>query len=316
MQIETVNRRQSNLMMKMSAVPFITARFLLAAAAVLPGMLRAEPLPEGSYADLLVVLVGPVPLAEFESDDRSQDPPDDPAASPGGPATPPSGARIPGGGSGVRVKEQDPAEIPPRAVFLRRGKDKYWKIPCFLNAIPTPVRIPLEDSEVTLLLETPGSRGTFNPLDPVRVPATGRTILVLLTKPVGEREWTRPQVTLIPVEPARPPRMLLVNASHALSCGVVVDRSQKLLLAPRKHAFWRPDTAADTSAVQLSLAMAERERRFLPPFFNSHLALPPATTTIMISYEVTADESFRRAKYVRGSFKHGDFDPAIPFPEE
>ncbi|MCU0781888.1 MAG: hypothetical protein MUF04_12405 [Akkermansiaceae bacterium] len=277
----------------------------------------AAPLPEGSYADFLIVPVGPVPLAEFERDDRGAAPPDAPSGNPAAPgADPAADQRIPGGGSGVRVKEQDPAEIPPRAVYLRRAKDKFWRIPCFLNAIPSPVRVPLADSEITLLLEAPGARGSFNPLDTVRLPAASRTVLVLLTKPVGAKEWTRPQVTLIPVASADVAQLMLVNASHALACGVVVNHTQKLLLNPLKHTLWRPDAAAGNRAVPVSLAMAGPDQRFLAPFFNSHLALPPAATTILVAYEVTAEESFRRAKYLRGSFKPGDVRPAVPFPAE
>ena len=123
------------------------------AALILP--LSAEPLPEGHFVDFIVVPVGPVPLAEFESG-----------------AVPEGG----GQGSGVRVKEVDPTEVPPNAVYVKKGGTTY-QIPCFLNAIGTPVRVPVADTEITFQTKTGTSNDGMTSLDKCVLPADARCVL-------------------------------------------------------------------------------------------------------------------------------------------
>ncbi|MGA0845436.1 MAG: hypothetical protein ACO3RV_02765, partial [Luteolibacter sp.] len=257
--------------------------------------------------DLLVVPVGPVPLAEFEQDDSGSAGAADEEEQ--------SDSAIPRGGSGVRVKEQDPAEIPPRAVYIERGRERYWRIPCYFNALSEPVRVPVKDTRLSFLLESPGARGSFNALDPLELPAVGKTILVLLTNPLGEKKWTSPQVTMIPIASSDAKRLLLINASHEMACGAIVgDQSKVELIMPRKHKIW--SSADEAGNLAVSLAMADEKQRFLPPFHRSYINLDTGNTMVVVAYEVSAKESFRRAKYVRGSFMADRFASAEEYPDE
>lgn len=61
--------------------------------------------------------------------------------------------------------------------------------------------------------------------------------------------------------------------------------------------------------------MATGNQQFLPPFYQNNLVVPMSTTTLLISYVVTPQESFRCGKYATGSFKPGEFRPATVYPE-
>lgn len=270
----------------------------------------AQPLPEGSFVDLLVIPVGPVALAEFERDNGAG------AASEGGGTPEKASGRPGGGGSGVRVKEQDPAEIPPRAVFLKKGENEHYRIPCFFNAVTTPVRVPVMDTEVVFRLLAPGSSDSFTDLETCRIASAGQRLVVLLTKPLSEKKWTRPKVTLVPAAGGEAPQLLLANASQSLSCGAVLDRTQKILLPPLGHQVWQPAADADGKPVAVALAMADSDQRFQAPFYNDNIVLRKASTTVLVCYDVTPQESFRRGKYALGRFAPGEFRPATIYPEK
>ena len=183
--------------------------FLAAATA----LSHAGPLPEGSCVDLLVVPVGPGALAEFELDHTVAPPA---PAKPGAKSDSKSGTAARQGGSGVRVKQQDPLEIPPREVYLKQGAARYFRIPCFFNAVSTPVRVPVGDTDLTFLLKTSDTKNTFESLETCRLPGATQCVLVLLTKPLTEKKWTQPKVTMIPVPPDTGSQLLLAKATTTL----------------------------------------------------------------------------------------------------
>ncbi|MCW1923735.1 hypothetical protein OKA05_14305 [Luteolibacter arcticus] len=261
------------------------------AALILP--LTAEPLPEGHFVDFIVVPVGPVPLAEFEKG-----------------AAPAAG----GQGSGVQVKEVDPTEVPPNAVYVKKGNTTY-QIPCFLNAIGTPVRTPVADTEVTLQIKTGTAVDAMTSLEKCVVPADARCVLVLLTKPLGEKKWTKPTVTFIPVPQSQVPQILVANASMAASCGAVFEGATKILLPPLKRHVWKPAPGKAQPNAAVALAM-NGGGKFLPSLYEDRLTLAKGSTSILIAYEVTAQESFRGGKYAASTVPPGEFRPATEYPEK
>jgi hypothetical protein len=261
------------------------------AALILP--LSAEPLPEGHFVDFIVVPVGPVPLAEFESG-----------------AVPEGG----GQGSGVRVKDVDPSEVPPNAVYVKKGNTTY-QIPCFLNAIGTPVRTPVADTEVTFQIKTGASADAMVNLDKGVLPADARCVLVLLTKPLGEKKWTKPTVTFMPIPQSQVPQILVANASMAASCGAVFEGATKILLPPLKRHVWKPAPGKSQPNAAVALAM-NGGGKFLPALYEDRLTLAKGSTSILIAYEVTAQESFRGGKYAASTVPPGEFRPATEYPEK
>jgi hypothetical protein len=260
-------------------------------ALVLP--LAAEPLPADHYVDFIVVPVGPVPLAEFES----------------------GGAPEGGGqGSGVRVKDVDPSEVPPNAVYVKKGNTTY-QIPCFLNAIGTPVRTPVADTEVTLQIKTGTEKDAMTSLEKCVLPPDARCVLVLLTKPLGEKKWTKPTVTFMPVPQSQDPQIVVANASMAASCGAVFEGVTKILLPPLKRHVWKPAAGKTQSNAAVALAM-NGGGKFLPSLYEDRLTLAKGGTSILIAYEVTAQESFRGGKYAAATVPPGEFRPAVVVPDK
>jgi hypothetical protein len=269
------------------------SRRLIPALAALILPLSAEPLPEGHFVDFIVVPVGPVPLAEFES----------------------GGAPEGGGqGSGVRVKDVDPSEVPPNAVYVKKGGTTY-QIPCFLNAIGTPVRTPVADTEITLQIKTGDSNDSMTSLEKCVLPADARCVLVLLTKPLGEKKWTKPTVTFMPVPQAEVPQIIVANASTAASCGAVFEATTKILLPPLKRHVWKPAAGKSQANAAVALAM-NSGGKFLPSLYDDRLALAKGSTSILIAYEVTAQESFRGGKYAAATLPPGEFRPAVVVPDK
>lgn len=275
--------------------------FLPLAAIVLP--LQAEPLPAGSHVDFLVVPAGPVRLAEFEVDTTTAKAA--PPAERGAPPRTPPGEGPGGNGSGVKVKEVDSSEMPPTSVLIRRSGGGFYQIPCSLNAIGVPVRTPVSNTEIefmsgsAVLGDAPASLGKHT------LHARAKCVLVLLTKPLGEKRWTKPAVTMIPIPGPATASVLVANASSAASCGVVFGREQKILLPPLKHCTWKPSGPS-----RIAIAMAGPDGGFQAPIFDEYLKLEAEATTLIIPYEVTPQESFRRGKYSRGMVANGDFRPA------
>lgn len=289
-------------------------RHLLVGLTILQLPAAADPLPAGSYVDLIVVPVGPVPLAEFEADHQPAPPADGkkPAESSGAES---SGNRGPGGGgSGVRVKEQNPEEIPPRAVYLAAAKGNHLQIPCYFNAVTTPVRVPVSDSTLVFSLRGSGASAALSALPPVTLTTPGRRVLMLLTKPLSDKRWTRPQITLIPLPDASAARLVVVNACTALHCGAVLNTTAKYLLPPLRHQSWSPAPEVAAQPAEVALAMVGADRAFQPPFYQDNLPLSADATTLLIAYEVTPQESFRLGKYILGTLEKDDFSPAIPYP--
>lgn len=282
-----------------------TFSLLALALAATGGFLRAEPLAEGSYVDLIVVPVGPVALAEFESD------PGTPAVATNTPAGgKPSGnkpAPAPGGGSGVRVKQQDPSTLPPAAVFIRHGNSKVYQVPCSLNAVGSPVRTPIADSVVTLLQRDGATATSFKELGKFTVTQAGGRVLVVLSKPHKETRWDKPTVSSYPV-PAKPaPQLVFVNGSQEMQCGVKVAAAVKAL-EPLKPLVWAG--APDPRGIDVSLAMRDAKGAFLAPFFQSNVELKANHTTFFIPYSVSAEESFRGGKYATASIDNETTRPA------
>jgi hypothetical protein len=281
-------------------LPF--ALFLLLTSA------HSEPLPEGAFADFIVIPVGPIPLAEFVME-----------AQPTGATTPDDGkgsVAPDGPGSGVRIKETDPREMPPDAVYLKQGGDRYLRIPCHQNAVGVPVRTPVKDSELTFLLRAPDGSERFSPLEKTLLPAANRLILVLLTKPLKDKDWTAPRVTLMAIPKSSAAQLFLVNASWTDPCGVVVNNDQKLLLTPLKGSAWRPAAGSPTTLAPVAMAMGLADGTFNPPFFDDTLELKPDTTQLIICYDVTPQESFRGAKFITGILTANEFRPAQPWPDK
>lgn len=268
------------------------------AAMIIP--ILAEPLAEGAFVDFIVVPVGPVPLAEFESTDKAA------PAAPAGNAK--NAGRAPssgGAGSGVKVKEADPSEIPPTAVFLKKGSGEYYQIPCFLNSVGVPVRTPVADSEIVFLTKTANAADAFVQLEKRLLPTTGQRVLVLLTKPLAEKKWSKPTVTLIPIPGPATASVLVANASSTASCGAVFGQEKKILLPALKHCSWKP---AEPS--RIAIAMAAPGGGFQAPLFDEYMKVETDAITLIIPYEVTPQESFRRGKYSHGIVRNGDFRPA------
>jgi hypothetical protein len=261
--------------------------------------LAAEPLPQERMVDFIVVPVGPVALAQFENVESTAAP----ATQDGREASPPA---RPGGG-GVRVKEVDPSEAPPNAVYLKKGSSHY-QIPCFLNAVGMPVRMPVTDTELAFL--TKSGNGDFVNLEKCLLPTDTSCVLVLLTKPLGGKKWTNPKVTLIPVPRDQETRVLVANASMAASCGAVFNSEMKILLPPLKHHLWKPAAGRSEGFSEVALAMAD-EGGFHPAFFNDRLSFVNGSTSVLIGYDVTPQESFRCGKYLMGVIRDGEFRPAI-----
>lgn len=278
----------------------------------LPFLLRvssAEPVAEGSFADFIVVPIGPVSLAEFEADT-----PPSPAAggttAPADPAKPqgPGG----GGGSGIRVKEQDPLEIAPGAVFVKRSETEYFQIACSQNAIGSPVRTPIKDSEVILYRRDGNQVNSFKEVARLTVAQSGERVLVVLTKPLKERKWTDPKVSVFKLARTERPQLFFVNASQESRCGVNVA-GQTMTLDPLKPLAWQCPPNAEAAGVDVALAMASPEGGFLPMFYQSNVELKPHATTLLIPYGVTAQESFRGGKFATGTFSDEDFRAASPY---
>ncbi len=265
----------------------------------------SAPLAEGTYVDFVVVPIGPVALAEFESD---------PAAAAAGGANPAGSASPDGPGSGVRVKETDPSEIPPSAIYLEKGGNNYHQLPCYLNSVGVPVRTPVTDSEIRFMIRSGSSADSFIPLEKCTLPQTGGRILVLLTKPLGEKRWTSPKVTLIPLPQPRGAGITVVNASQGAPCGLVIDGTRKTLLPPLRHQLWSPPAKAPSPTVALAMAMGTDDGTFLPAFYDDRLPVTEPVLSLVIAYDVTPQESFRRAKYVTGILRGGEFRHAEPFP--
>ncbi|MEI7908957.1 MAG: hypothetical protein WCK77_04915 [Verrucomicrobiota bacterium] len=286
----------------------------LLALLALAAPLHADPLPDDAYVDLIVVPVGPVPLATFERADpaaataAATAPTAAAPGKPGSPAPPPAAS-----GGGVRVKDVSLAEIPPRAVFVKKTSGKYYQVSCFLNAVGIPVRVPVHDSDLTLYVRSVEGGDAFTELGKFKLTQPNPRLLVLLTKKREEKKWTQPTLTVIPVPMAGPPAILFINGSESVGCGISVD-GKVLALAALKHRLWQ--AAADAPPPEVMLAMADNEGQSLPPFFNNSLPLEADTSRIIISYDVTPQESFRGGKYAMGEVSPAAFQPAQPYPPE
>lgn len=263
---------------------------------------RSAPLPDGAYVDFIVIPVGPIPLAEFVMEAQ----PSGAAAADDG-----KGSVAPDGpGSGVRIKETDPREIPPDAVYLKQGDDGYLRIPCHHNSVGVPVRTPVRDSELTFLLRAPDGTESFTPLEKSVLLGTNRVILVLLTKPLNEKDWTAPRVTLLAVPTSAAAQVFFANASQTGACGVVVNNDQQLLLAPLKGSAWRPTDDSPSTLATVAMAMGLPGGTFNPPFFDDTLDLRPGITQLILCYDVTPQESFRGAKSITGILTASESRPA------
>lgn len=272
--------------------------------------LHAEPLADGTYVDLVVVPVGAVPLAEFEADTPSVPTVEETAKAAGKPEK--EAASPGGGGSGIRVKQQDESELAPSSVFVKAGSNKYYQIPCSLNAVNSPVRTPVVDTEVTLYQRTGDGASSFKELAKVTVSKSGARYLVLLTKPLKEKSWQNPTVTTFPFPPKDKPQLYFVNGSQELQCGVKVGTAVKAL-PPLSPLAWENSSSPSTTDVDVSLAMRAPQGQFLQPFFQSNVELKPRRTAVYISYGVTGAESFRGGKLATGNIDDGVFRPASPY---
>lgn len=290
-------------------------KFLSRALVALPfvfDLSSAAPISEGSHVDLIVVPVGPVSLAEFEADV-----PPAPAAATGtaAPATPadPAKPQAPaGGGSGVRVKEQDPAAIAPSALFVKRSETEYFQVPCSQNAIGSPVRTPVKDSEIVLYRREGNQANSFKEVAKLTIGQSGERILVVLTKPLNEKKWSDPKVSIFKLARTERPQLFFVNASQETRCGVNVA-GQTMGLDPLKPLAWQCPPNAEAAGVDVALAMSSPDGGFLPMFYQSNVELKPHGTTLFIPYGVTAQESFRGGKFATGTFSDEDFRVASPY---
>lgn len=291
--------------------PFV---FQLVAVAGLSGVLAAEPVAEGTYVDLIIVPVGPAVLAEFEADSPPVTPektqsegagqkPD--AANPQGPGG--------GGGSGIRVKARDPSEIPPSAFYIRHGKDGYYQIPCSLNAVGTPVRTPVRDSEI-VLYQRDGTQGTsFKQVAKFVIKQSGDRMLVVLTKALTEKKWNDLNASVFRIPKKTTPQLFFVNGCEELNCGVkVADRIMPL--APLKPLAWEgPVATSPPAGVDVALAMQSKGGALMPAFFQSNVELKASTTSLFIAYGVSREESFRGGKFALGSFDNENFRTASAY---
>lgn len=290
---------------------FLTSLLLLAP-------LSAEPLADGTYVDFIVVPVGPVPLATFERVKPAAPTATAPAAKPGQPTAKPGPAGQPappaGDGGGIRVKDVDPTELPPTAVFVRKSASASYQIPCNLNAVGVPVRTPVKDSVVTLLVRS-ATDGSLIELGKIVLPKTNQPLLVLLTKPLGEKKWTRPTLTVFAVGGPAAPGIVFVNASQAMGCGINVGGKAQLL-AGLKQLVWQAPPPPAPAEPEVILAMRHPGGDYLAPFFNTSLPLEPGSSLLLISYEVTEQESFRCGKCITGTLTRTDFRPAELYPPQ
>lgn len=270
---------------------------------------HAEPVAEGSYVDLIVVPIGPVALAEFEADAPPAAPEKDAAkagADPGNEKAPPAG-----GGSGIRVKQQNPDEIAPASVFIKLGSSKFFQIPCSQNSITSPIRTPIADSEITLLVREGDGGTSFTELGKIKVTRPGERILVLLSKPFTEKKWNKPTVSFFPMPAKAQPQLMFVNGSEELRCGVKVADGGKAL-DPLKQLIWESPVSSSTG-VDVSLAMCTRKGEFLPPFYQSNVELNANTVSLFIPYGVSTVESFRGGKFATGIVENGITRAATPY---
>lgn len=272
----------------------------------------ADPVSEGSFVDLIVVPIGPVSLAEFEADAPPAPSADAGTAAPAA-AKPeaPDKPKSPGGGSGIHVKEQDPLEIAPSAVFVKRSETEYFQIPCSQNAIGSPVRTPVKESEVVLYRRDGNQVNSFKELAKLTISQSGERVLVVLTKPLNEKKWSDPKVSIFKLTRTERPQLFFVNASQETRCGVNVA-GQTMGLDPLKPLAWQCPPNAEAAGVDVALAMSSSEGGFLPMFYQSNVELKPHGTTLFIPYGVTAQESFRGGKFATGTFSDEDFRAASP----
>lgn len=290
--------------------PFRRALFALPCCL---GLASADPVSEGTYVDLIVVPIGPVALAEFEADTPPVPATGATATTAGKPTDPqkpqgPSG----GGGSGVRVKAQDPAEIAPSAVFVKRSETEYFQIPCSQNAVGSPVRTPVKESEVVLYRRDGNQVNSFKEVAKLTIAQTGERVLVVLTKPLNEKKWNDPKASIFKLGRTERPQLFFVNASQESKCGVNVA-GQTMALDPLKPLAWQCPPNAEAAGVDVALAMSSAQGGYLPMFYQSNVELKPHGTTLFIPYGVTAQESFRGGKFATGTFSDEDFRAASPY---
>ncbi len=268
-------------------------------------LLHAVPVADGAYVDLIVVPVGAVALAEFEADTRPV--PTEEAAQAKKENAPPSG-----GGSGIRVKQQDPADLAPSSVFVKASSNKYYQIPCSLNAVNSPVRTPITDTEVTLYQRTGDDASTFRELAKVTLAKSGGRYVILLSKPLKEKSWQKPTISAFPFPAKDKPQLYFVNGSQELQCGVKVGTAVKAL-PPLTPLAWENSSSPSATDVDVSLAMRTPQGQFLQPFYQSNVELKARRTAVYISYGVTGAESFRGGKFATGNIDDGVFRPASPY---
>ncbi len=290
-------------------------KFLSRALVALPfvfDLSSAAPISEGSHVDLIVVPVGPVSLAEFEADVQPAPAAATGTAAPATPADPAKPQAPAGGGSGVRVKEQDPAAIAPSALFVKRSETEYFQVPCSQNAIGSPVRTPVKDSEIVLYRREGNQANSFKEVAKLTIGQSGERILVVLTKPLNEKKWSDPKVSIFKLARTERPQLFFVNASQETRCGVNVA-GQTMGLDPLKPLAWQCPPNAEAAGVDVALAMSSPDGGFLPMFYQSNVELKPHGTTLFIPYGVTAQESFRGGKFATGTFSDEDFRVASPY---
>lgn len=290
-------------------------KFLSRALVALPFALdlsSAAPISEGSHVDLIVVPVGPVSLAEFEADVPPASAAATGTAAPATPADPAKPQAPAGGGSGVRVKEQDPAAIAPSALFVKRSETEYFQVPCSQNAIGSPVRTPVKDSEIVLFRREGNQVNSFKEVAKLTIGQSGERILVVLTKPLNEKKWSDPKVSIFKLARTEQPQLFFVNASQETRCGVNVA-GQTMGLDPLKPLAWQCPPNAEAAGVDVALAMSSPDGGFLPMFYQSNVELKPHGTTLFIPYGVNAQESFRGGKFATGTFSDEDFRVASPY---
>ncbi|MES2996977.1 MAG: hypothetical protein V4733_09220 [Verrucomicrobiota bacterium] len=248
----------------------------------------AAPLPQPSYIDVLILPVGVEPLAEFEQI---------------------KSAGTEGSAGGIQVKEVPMDEIPPRAVYIRKNDKAYYSIPSNLNAFGMPIRIPVADTEIPLFIKSVSPGGGMEPLATVTLPATRQCVLVILSKPITSKKWTKPLVTTLFIPPSEAPSIVLANSSSAHSCGVILNKKTGMI-ASAGHQILHPQTPSEGPPVaSLSLAIAAPDGRFRPPFIQEFMPLRKNFSEIIVAYDTTEVESFRFAAYARGKIETGKFLP-------
>jgi hypothetical protein len=141
---------------------------------------------------------------------------------------------------------------------------------------------------------------------------SGERILVVLTKPLNEKKWSDPKVSIFKLARTERPQLFFVNASQETRCGVNVA-GQTMGLDPLKPLAWQCPPNAEAAGVDVALAMSSPDGGFLPMFYQSNVELKPHGTTLFIPYGVTAQESFRGGKFATGTFSDEDFRVASPY---